>query len=291
VFTTDPRTTIVTLPYLLDQEPHDQIMVVGMDAQGAIAHAMSFPTSTTRPLDDPLLESSLWGKEIPFVATVVYTDRPLLDIQPLIDAWAFQGRSTLQAAWAGNQRWRSYICETEGCCMARGNRYTSRSLGHDDFDPLPDRPQNAGQWRQERWGDWVQAIVDAQRGIEVGPTQLELLARTLHDIPMRDAVLAYSADPDGQARPGLDALLARMMARGTLGATIPVHTCAAALLYLDGAVEEAAHRVRQILETEEYSLARLLSNGLEMRAPASLLARSFAHYSPQQLLATDVRAA
>lgn len=291
MYATDPRTTIAKLPYLLDREPVDALMIIGMDASGQVLQAVSFPTDTDRPLDEPLLESSLWGPEVRNAAAVVYTDRPSLDIQPLIDAWAYQGRRTTQAAWAGSQRWRSYLCETEGCCTVRGNRYVARSLGHDDFDPLPERPAHAAEWRQARWGDWLQAIVDSQRDIDVETTQVELLARTLHDIPIRDAVLAYSADVDGQARPGLDALLTRMMERGTLGSAIPAYTCAAALHYLDGDLDEAAHRVRQILDTEEYSLARLLSNGLEMRAPSSLLARSFAHYSPQQLLATDMRAA
>ncbi len=288
---THPRATIARLPFLLDREPIDQLMILGLDPTGTVAHAMSFPTRAERPLDDPLLESSLWGPEISDAVVAVYTDRPALNLQPLMDAWAHQGRATVGAVWAGAQRWRSYLCETEGCCTGRGNRYTTRTLGHDDYDPLPERPANAGGWRQDRWGDWMQAIADVHRDLDVDPGLLELLARTLHDIPIRDAVLAYSADADGQARPGLDALLQRMMQRSTLGSAVPVHTCAAALLYLDGDMDEAAHRVRQILETEEYSLARLLSNGLDMRAPASLLARSFAHYSPQQLLATDMRAA
>ncbi len=291
MFPTDPRAAIATLPYLVDQEPVDRLMLAGLDADGAILHAMSFPTDTPRPLDEPLLESSLWGAEVCSAIAVVFSDVPQVDIQPLLEAWDYQGRSTLQAAWAGSHRWRSYTCETEGCCTARGNRYAAHLLGHDDYDPLPERPQEAAVWRQERWGDWLQAIVDIDRHIAVEPAQIALLARTLHDIPIRDAVLAYSADPEGQARPGLDVLLARMMERSPLGAAIPAYTCAAALRYLDGDLMQAAHQVCQILEAEEYSLARLLSNGLEMRAPASLLARSFSHFSPQQLLAADMRAA
>ena len=79
-------------------------------------------------------------------------------------------------------------------------------------------------------------------------------------------------------------LLEAMRHRSTLGAAIPVNTCAAAMRYLDGDTESAALLVQSILDADEYSLARLLSNGLEMRAPASLLARSFSHWNPQDLL-------
>lgn len=291
MFPNEPRAAIAALPYLTDCEPVDRLMMAGFDADGELVHTGTFPTDVDRPLDEPLLESSLWTPDVCFTAAVVYTDRPGLDIQPLLDAWIYQGRVTVQAAWAGSQRWRSYTCTTEGCCSARGNRYTAHGLGHDDFDPLPERPGRAFEWRQARWNEWMQALLDLDRNLPIDPLQVGALARTLYDIPIRDAVLAYSADPSGMARPGLDALFARMTARSTLGSAIPAYTCAAALHYLDGDTEAAGHLVGLILDTEEYSLARLLSNGLEMRAPSSLLARSFAHYSPQQLLATDMRAA
>lgn len=291
VFPNEPRSAIVELPYLLDAAPVDALMMVGLDADGSIQRRGVFPNTVTRPLDEPLLESSMWPTETCFVAAVSFSDRPGIDLTPLLDAFTYQGRTVLHGLWAGAQRWRSFTCDADGCCTARGNRYAGHAYGHDDFDPLPERPQPAVAWRRARWDEWLQAIMDTERALPVDAAQLQGLSRTLHDIPIRDAVLAYSADSDAGVRPAIEQLLARMMERSTLGAAIPVHTCAAAMEYLNGEIDAAALHVRHILEAEEYSLARLLNNGLEMRAPSSLLARSFAHYTPQDLLAMDSRAA
>ena len=291
MFPNEPRSAIAELPYLLDATPVDTLMMIGLDADGVIQRQGVFSTAMARPLDEPMLASSLWPPHICFAAVVNFSDRPGLDLTPLVDAFTYQGRTVLHALWAGTHRWRSFTCETDGCCSARGNRYAGHANGHDDFDPLPERPEPATIWRRARWDEWQQAIVDTDRGLLVDSAQLHVLSRSLHDIPIRDAVLAYSADPDARVRPAIEQLLRRMIQRSTLGAAIPANTCAAALEYLNGEIDAASVHVRHILEAEEYSLARLLNNGLEMRAPASLLARSFAHYSPQDLLTMDGRAA
>ena len=280
---TEPRAAIAALPHLLDCDADECIMTIGMDAGGVARHRSQHPAAVGRPLDEPLLESSLWSDDIRYAAVIVYSDRQLIDPTPLLDAWAYRDRITVHALWAGATRWRSYLCADGTCCTPRGNRYEAEVAGHPDRIPIPNRPDTA--WRRARWDDWMQTMNDVARGYAVDPNTVIELDRSLFDIPVRDALLAHAATLDADARAGLDRLLARMTARAPIGSSVPVHTCAAALRYLDGDVVEAAQRVERILDAEEYSLARLLHNGLEMRAPASLLARSFRHFTPQDLLA------
>lgn len=288
MFPTEPRAAIAALPHLLDAAPRDTLMIVAFDGEGLPRHHACFGIDGTRPLDEPLLASSLWGDDCPFTAAVLYSDVPTFSLRPLVTAWESRGRHTLQAAWAGPTRWRSFTCTADPCCSARGNRYPASLAGHDDFQPLPERPQDGVallQWRRTQWTHWQRTIGQATAGTLSDPSTLDALARSLHDIPVRDALLAASAGQEPSIRPGLDAALRAMLDRSTLGTAVPLHTCVAALDYLDGNLENTALRVGRILEAEEYSLARLLRNGLEMRAPASLLARSFSHFDPEELLA------
>lgn len=288
MFPTEPRSAIATMPYLLDAPPQDILMIVAFDADGRPRHHAGFRIDGTRPLDEPLLASSLWGDDCPFAAAIVYSELPTLSLQPLVTAWESRGRHTVQAAWAGLTRWRSFTCTADGCCTGRGNRYPARLAAHDDFSPLPERPLEAPAamaWRRAQWAIWQRVIAGAAAGDAPPSSSLEDLARSLHDIPVRDALLAASAGQGTTIRPGLDLVLTAMLERSTVGTSIPLQTCVAALDYLDGNLEMASMRVTRVLDAEEYSLARLLRNGLEMRAPASLLARSFSHFDPEELLA------
>lgn len=280
---TEARAAIAALPHLFDLDIADRILMVGLDADGNVVNRGDYPASAPRALDDPLLESSMWSPEVRFAAVIAYTERQSVDLAPLVDAWTYRDRVAVHALWAGPTRWRSHLCQGSECCPARGNRYDAQLEEHPDRAPITVRPDSA--WRRARWNDWLQAIADIARGFSVDPMTVHDLDRSLFDVPVRDAILAHSATLDGDARAGLDRLLDRMTARSPIGSSIPAHTCAAALRYLDGDVLDAAQRVERILDAEEYSLARLLHNGLEMRAPASLLARSFRHFTPQDLLA------
>jgi len=285
VFPTDPRAAIARMPYVVDCEPRDRLLVVGFDAAGAVRHRGRFRLDTPRPLDDPLLDSSLWSDEIQFAAAVAYSDQPRVDLRPLVDAWGYRGRTAITAAWAGLSHWRSYLCNAEDCCGGSPHPYNGYLSRHDRFEPLYDSTAPLSTWRRARWDDWRDAIARADADAAVAPLRLELLSRTLYDIPVRDAVLAHSADPQAAAQAALTELLRQMSRRSILGTAIPAHTCLAAMHYLADDLQHARHLVRGILQVEEYSLARLLHNGLEMRAPASLLARSFAHFNPHELLA------
>ena len=285
MFPTDPRAAIARLPYLVDAEPRDTLLVAGFDASGELQHHNAFPLRIKRPLDEPLLDSSLWSDNIRFAAAIAYSEQPDVDLRPLVDAWGYRGRTAVAAAWAGPSRWRSYLCHADNCCDSGAHPYSTYSPQHDRFDPFYDITPPLSTWRRARWTDWCSAIALTISHRPVPAMQLELLARTLHDIPVRDAVLAHSAGPEAGAQSAISEILQAMAQRSLVGSAIPAHTCLAAMHYLAGELESARDLVGAILDVEEYSLARLLHNGLEMRAPASLLARSFAHFSPQELLA------
>lgn len=282
---TDPRAAIALLPYLLDADPHDQLLVAGFDRSGTLCFRSAYPLGAQRPLDEPLLDSSLWPDDIEFATAVAYSEHPSVDLRPLADAWGYRGRTTTTAAWAGPSHWRSYLCLAPDCCSSSPQPYAGDLRHHEHFDPLHDSTPPLTAWRRTRWDEWRAAIALSRAGKPVEPLRLERLARSLHDIPIRDAVLAHSADVEAVAHAALVEILQTMANRSMLGSAIPAHTCLAAMHYLSEDLQSARNLVRAILTVEEYSLARLLHNGLDMRAPASLLARSFAHFSPLELLA------
>ncbi len=285
MFPNDPRAAIAHMPYLLDVEPKNILLVAGFDEEGELRHRASFRIDGKRPLDEPLLESSLWLEDIVGAAAVAYSALPSLDLRPLAAAWGYRGRSPLAVAWASDASWRSYLCENEDCCSGIGHSYSADVAAHPREDSSARLTEPVGTWRRARWNEWQQTIANAADGLSIDPQQLERLAATLHDIPIRDALLAYSADPDARVLTGVRSVLVSIARRSTLGIAIPAQTCLAAMHYLGNDLSAAAHLVDRLLAIEEYSLARLLHNGLEMRAPASLLARSFAHFSPLELLA------
>lgn len=285
MFPTDPRAAIARLPFLLDVAPQDTLLVAGFDADGRLQYQGDFPLGGKRPLDEPLLESSLWPDAVQFAVAVAYSELPGVDLRPLVDAWGYRGRTTIAAAWAGPAKWRSYLCEADGCCTQGPRHYTGYAPGHDRFDPLYDTTVPLAAWRRARWEDWRTAIALTLEHKPVAAMHCDVLSRSLHDIPVRDAVLAHSAGPETAAQWAIAELLQSISERSMLGCAIPAHTCLAAMQYLADELQPAHDLVSAILDVEEYSLARLLYNGLEMRAPASLLARSFAHFSPHELLA------
>lgn len=278
---THARDAIAYLPLLVDAPPQDRLLIAAWDASGALRHRHAFVLDSRRPLDEPLLESSLWRDDVCQVAAVLYGDSPRPDLEPLLSAWRYRGRSVLAAAWSGPTRWLDLTCRGNDCCRGGGHAYNAALANHPEGRAIP-RPSLAnGGWRRSQWRRWESASASGET-----PTDAADAARlidSLHDIPLRDAVLAHSADP--QRRMGVRRLLQALTDRAPLGTSVPLHTCLAALHYLDDELGQARQRVTAVLEVEEYSLARLLHNGLEMRAPASLLAQSFAHFTPAQLLA------
>lgn len=284
MFPTDPRALIAHIPFVVDSTPSDCLMIAGLSKNSEPRYIASFPLDVPRPLDEPLLESSLWGDDIARAAVVSFSDRDDLSLQPLIDAWGYRGRDTVGAVWAGPFTWRDYLCERPGCCTGAPHRY-SAAAPHPRPDFMATVTENPRDWRRQRWDEWRQAIDQIDSDDEVDSTLLERLAQSLFDIPLRDAVLAQSAAPGEVAQPAITAILESIAARSVVGTAAPAYTCLAAMYYLESSFDACGGLVREILEVEEYSFARLLQNGLEMRAPASLLARSFATFNPQDLLA------
>ena len=285
MFLSDPLTAMTSMPFLVEHHPIDTLMVAGFSSQGEVLARHAFPTSARRPLDEPLLESSLWGADIEQVAVIAYSDVPVVDLRPLVDAWTHQGRTTTQALWAGQSRWRSYLCSS--CCTPRGHRYDITLAEHPRAQPVT---RDAG-WRSGSWNDWLFTLDQVADGTMPDLQTLERLGATLYDIPLRDALLAHSARDAAIAEPHVRSTLDAIARMSHIATSTPTHTCLAAMHYLEGELEQAAMLVSRILDVEEYSLARLLQNGLQMRAPASLLARSFAHFDPLDLLGTDRRVA
>lgn len=132
----------------------------------------------------------------------------------------------------------------------------------------------------DAWGETAAAcLVDANFAPTMPEEVREWFRASLTDICLRDAILAQSARMP-IFRPALKQILA-VLAEDE---SVPARTLLACMEYLDDHTEQARALVSSVLETENYSLARLINNGLEMQAPASLLARSFAHFSPEELL-------
>lgn len=279
----DPLSIIETLPYELDCRPNGRVLLAGFTETGERCAGADFGLVSDRPLDDAIIAITRWPAEATHAVAVAYTDRDGLDLQPLVRAASASGRTVVQVLRAGERRWRDIDCRIPRCCPRLGNRYGQPAPGHSSYQPIPERSANPQRWRTARWDAW-QRLLETGGSVASGQ-DLAALARSLFDIPLRDALLAQSAQNDGAMRPAMQLLFARLLERSSLGTAIPAFTCAAALAYLDGDLLNARDVVNSVLALDEYSLARLLRNGLDMRAPASLLARSFSHFDPIDLLA------
>lgn len=285
MITDEPLFLIEVLPYILDCDPDNRLLVAGFDSNGAVAHRAWFPITTHRPFDDAALDILRVRPEASSFVVVCYSENAVSDVEPFMRAAETSSRPVPHVLWAGRTRWRSLDCQRVGCCPSTGNRYDRPALGHPDYHPQPRRGEDPRTWRLEAWGRWQDAIIRTSAGAAIDPWTLSELARSLFDIPLRDAMLAQSARDDGAARPAITTLLRQAVQRSPLATASPAHTCSAAMSYLDGDLVAADTVVNAVLAVEEYSLARLLRNGLDMHAPASLLARSFSHFHPTDLLA------
>ena len=279
---TQPMSVIADLAFLAEVEARDQLVVAGLDADNELTAIAAWPLGVERPYDDAAIAITSWPESVRGIAAVAYSDAPSVDLRVLSSATSASGRSMVQLLRAGAGRWRSAVCTRPRCCPPVGNRYRQTSPGHPPYEPLPERRPDPHTWRTEHWDHWQAAIRD---GAPATGSLRAALAASLLDIPLRDALLAQSARQNGAARPGFRSVLHALQTSSTLGVSLPLHTCLAAMLYLDGELAASRALVNAVLLVDEYSLARLLHNGLDMRAPSSLLARSFAHFDPIDLLA------
>lgn len=132
----------------------------------------------------------------------------------------------------------------------------------------------------DAWGEVISAITVGEVVAATMPSDIqEIFRENLRDIPLRDALLAQSAR-NPEFRPALREVFAVLAQNDD----VPSRTLLAAMQFLDGDMDDARANVSKVLETEDYSLARLLDTGLAMQAPASMLARSFSHFEPTDLL-------
>lgn len=277
-----PVAVITALPFLANCDPHDRLLVAGVDDEGGVVTVDTFPMDAPRPLDDAAITITGLPGSASGVIVVAYTEQPSVDLDLLRRAADAAGRTVHTLLVAGQHRWRALDCSRPRCCPVVGNRYADSPAGHPVHRPIPEHGANPSRWRNAMWDEW-QAVL--RLGGPADHLQALRLTMSLFDIPLRDAVLAQSARDHGAARPALAEVMQQLRGRTLLGTAIPLHTCIAALHYLDGEITRTHDAVNAILAAEEYSLARLLRNGLDMRAPASLLARSFAHFDPLDLLA------
>ena len=277
-----PLSAIADAAYLADVEAREQLVVAGLDVRNRVLALAAWPLDVERPCDEAALAIMSWPDAVRGIAAVAYTESLSLDLSSVAHATAASGRDLLQLVTAGSGRWRSTTCSKPRCCPRTGNRYVGSQPGHPRTDPLPGRTADPVGWRTELWDRWQAAIAD---GVPREGRWRAALAGSLLDIPLRDALLAQSARNGGAARPGIRSALHALQPGSTLGVALPLTTCLAAMLYLDSEIAASRALVNAVLMIDDYSLARLLRNGIDMRAPSSLLARSFAHFDPLDLLA------
>lgn len=136
--------------------------------------------------------------------------------------------------------------------------------------------------RQSLWKAWnktISQIAEGDTATDIDSDHLDMMRKSLRDIPLRDALLANTVHNKEQ-RPAMRELFAIL----SENEDIPSLTILGAIQFLDDDKGSARATVGKALDLEEYSLARLLDTGLQMDAPAPLLARSFGHFSAEELL-------
>lgn len=138
--------------------------------------------------------------------------------------------------------------------------------------------------RQATWQHLLDLIEMYQTSRPVDVAVRSRVREAFANIPFRDAFISTLGH--GMVESGtIQRILADMLYDHAEDDHTPaVQTLLAASLYLDGATDSAKFHVDAVLTHHAYSLANLLSNGLMMDAPPEMLRRSFAHFSPMDLL-------
>lgn len=137
------------------------------------------------------------------------------------------------------------------------------------------------QLRRSRFTELTNAVALIGDGeLEFGDIQLNSMRASLRDIPIRDAFIAHvTRDPESWL---CAKVLMDMLAED--GDVVPARTIRAAILYMSNQLDAAKAEADAVLDSENYSLAKLLVNGIAWDAPPTLLQGSLGHFDPDALL-------
>lgn len=136
--------------------------------------------------------------------------------------------------------------------------------------------------RRKLWSAWTNTFAEISEGksaLEIDESHLELMRASLRDIPLRDALLANMVHKKEQ-RPAMRELFAVL----SENEDVPSLTMLGAIQFLDDDMSDSLNTVLKALDSEDYSLARLLSNGLKMEVPSGVLSRSFGSFTSEELM-------
>lgn len=292
-----PISVISALPYLCHFRPRQQLVLVAIHESGAGLGAT--PISLDQP--DPLAAAAemldAWPAYVERVIVCLFTEA-LVDhatdvlIADCIDLLSDRDLAIVDVLLANDRAWRSALCAAGDCCADGGNAFAAEPpLAHPATHVLDIAFETQEFWRRTMWGVWETAILEAADGCIADPDLLMSLELSLNDIRLRDALLAQAARTNADHVRGFRALLAAIASHSLVGLAVPAWTCRAALEYLDAEYARAQRTVEKVLAVADYSLARLLNDGLRHGAPASLLAASFGHFDPESLLLGTAEAA
>ena len=318
---TSPHDLLAAVPFLVGYHPTNSLVVIALHEE-TIGMAMRIDYPEDVDLDQiDSLASHLVREEADSALLVAYVPAGVIDseylLTPIREAIAMRGITLRECLEVRGDRWRSTICEDEGCCPPEGNKMPSHEESRiaaeqvAEGNPLPyenlnelresiaPSPRNAALERAldrvsgiDYEGDEVVALEReaalavndlalefSEKGICESIEMVALVLVRLHDLQVRDYVMGIT-EPEN-----IDSLWAMwrwMMKIAPQGYVAPVATLFAITSYERGEGALAQRGLDRALEDDpQYALAKLLRRSFAAGWPPSSFAQMRAQLHPK----------
>jgi len=284
---TGPRQLIELLASSFSFEPKNALIEIWLDSNSQCfkfeTHECTEFDSAEIPLE-PILEIGAESTEFSLILVLTFAhdcdakhDIPRSAIE-LLEKLQTQIEMSniklLDSLFCTPQRWWSAMCSSESCCPTTGRMIEVNQAVE------PSQHSVRALWEQ------VSSIIersDSQIAAEEFEVFSQAVEKMCDNITFRDCILSHSATrPETRAK--WETYFKKLAALPQFNKPM-ISTVLAALAYLTNDLSEAGLHLKISFQMDpQYSLARLLRQGLIANAPASLLQSAFSVYTPDQLI-------
>jgi hypothetical protein len=310
---TSPHDLLAAVPFLVGYHPTNSIVVIALNEE-TIGMAMRIDYPDEVDLDQiDTLASHLIREDADSALLVAYVPDAVFDSEyllgPIRDAIAMRGIMLRECLEVRGDRWRSTMCEDEGCCPPEGNPMPSHeesrvaaeqvsqgqplpygsvdelraSLSPAGIDPALEKALDQIEGidyegdevlsHQREAAFAINGLVDefAEKGICTNTERIALILVRLHDLQVRDYAMGITSDENIDTLWSMWRWLMRIAPDGYVA---PVATLFAVTSYErgDGALAQRALE-RAFDDDSKYPLARLLRRSFAAGWPPSSFAQ------------------
>ena len=318
---TSPHDLLAAVPFLVGYHPTNSIVVIALNGE-TIGMAMRIDYPEEVDLDQiDSLASHLVREDADSALIIAYVPDSVFDseylLSPIRDAIAVRGIMLRESLEVRGDRWRSTICDDEGCCPPEGNPMPShedsrvaaeqvaqgRPLPYENVDELRSSIAFSGVdpaletaldhvegidyegedviAHQREGALAVNALVQefAEKGISTNTQLIALVLVRLHDLQVRDYAMGIVNDENMETLWSMWRWLMRIAPSGYVA---PVATLFAVVSYEKGDGTMAQRALERTFDDDpKYGLARLLRRSFAAGWPPSSFAQMRAELHPK----------